>query len=455
MIEKSDSRASAGSNGPSAAGSRQRTSAPLELGVYRALTRMARPAAGLILKLRERRGKEDPARRSERVGVASVPRPHGIVIWVHAASVGETNSILPLVEQLGECRPDTTILLTTGTVTSARLVASRLPPRSVHQFVPLDAPQLVARFLDYWRPSLAVFTEQEIWPNLVVESRLRSIPLALVNGRMSAVSFARWQKRPRLARSLFSAFDIVLAQSEPFAERFRGVGAGAARCVGNLKIDAPPPPVDGATLAKLKSALGGRSCFLAASTHQGEEAIIAAAHRLIAARYPGLCTLIAPRHPERGAALVGQLQREGFSVARRSQGELPDAGTEIYVADTLGELGTLFAATRIAFVGGSLIPHGGQNPIEAVRHHAVVLTGPHRHNFDDSYDALFAHGAALEVNDAPSLASAVAGLLGDQARLDRMREHAVAALAELEGALGRTIAALLPMLPEARAAATA
>ena len=419
----------------------------MELAAYRAATWAARPAAGLILRMRERRGKEDPDRKDERLGLPSMARPDGDVVWVHAASVGEANSVLPLVEALGARRPGLTVLLTTGTVTSAQFLAPRLPAHAIHQYVPLDAPQLVLRFLAHWRPSLAVFTEQEIWPNLIVETRMRGIPLALVNARMSETSFERWQRRPALAKALFSSFSIVLAQSEAYAARFADLGAGAARPVGNLKIDSPPLPVKTADLARLEAALAGRPRFLAASTHDGEELIIAAAHQTLARRWPGFTTLIAPRHPERGPALAEALTAQGFAVARRSLGALPKPGTDIYIADTIGELGTFYAACPVAFIGGSLIERGGQNPIEAVRHNAAVLTGPNWTNFEDAYRALLSEDGALEVHTADELAARVGELLADPPALDRLRGNAEAALAALGGALERSLQALLPLLP--------
>jgi 3-deoxy-D-manno-octulosonic-acid transferase len=421
----------------------------LELRVYRALTGLAQPAVPLLLRYREARGKEDPSRRGERLGRASQPRPPGAIAWVHAASVGETSAVLPLIASLTGRRPGLSVLLTTGTLTSGRFAAGRLPPRTVHQYVPLDSPALVGSFLDHWRPSLGVFTEQEVWPNLVLEATGRQIPLALVNARMSDRSFARWQQRSGLAEALFSRFAVVLAQNERLAERFRLLGAARAMAVGNLKIDAPPPPVDPAAFERLAAALGARPRIVAASTHPGEETAVAAAHLSLRQAFPGLVTIVAPRHPERGAALVPELEAMGLTVALRSSGALPEPATDIYVADTIGELGTLYASARLAFVGGSLIPHGGQNPIEAVRHGAVVVSGPVTHNFADAYSALVAAGGAEIVPTADALGPALGKLLADPARLAAMRSRADAALAALSGALERTVAALLPFLPEA------
>lgn len=427
----------------------RRSDLGLVLSMYRALTSLARPAAGLILRHRERRGKEDPARRGERLGEAAALRPEGTIVWCHAASIGETNAILPLIGALMGARPDLRVLLTTGTVTSAQLAAGRLPPGAVHQYVPLDAPEFVGRFLDHWRPSLAVFTEQEIWPNLLFESHARGIPLALVNARMSQASFDRWQRRPRFASQLFSRFDLVLAQSEMLARQFSALGSSRAVTVGNLKIDAPPPPVDEVELRRLETGLAGRPVLVAASTHDGEEAIIGSAHRILADALKGFVTILAPRHPERGAAIAEMLQAQGLTVGRRSLGHMPADDTDIYIADTIGELGTLYALAPIAFIGGSLVERGGQNPIEAVRHGAAVLTGPHWSNFADAYGVLLERGGACEVRCADSLAKTVLALRGDPARLDGVRMRAAEALKSLSGALQRTLEALLELVPAA------
>jgi 3-deoxy-D-manno-octulosonic-acid transferase len=419
----------------------------LRLQAYRAITSLARPLAPLILKLRERRGKEDGARRAERLGRASLPRPAGQLAWFHAASVGETLSILPLITALGAERHALSFLLTTGTVTSARLAAERLPPRSLHQYAPLDVPQYVRSFLDHWRPDLAVFAESEIWPNLLMDVAQRGIPLALVNARMTQRSYRRWGRNRGVARALFGRFSLVLAQNEALARRFKSLGAVGAVTAGNLKIDTPPPPVDAAELERLEAAVAGRALFVAACTHEGEDSIVAEAHRRLSERLTGLVTIVAPRHPERGPAIADLLRSQGLKVARRALGELPDASCDAYVADTLGELGLLYKLAPVAFIGGSLVDRGGHNPIEAVRLGAMVITGPHWHNFADTYRALIDERAAAVVRTAEELADAAARLLADAAELAAMRERAEAALAGLSGALPRTVAALLRHLP--------
>lgn len=422
----------------------------LRLKIYRTAMSLLRPLTPLILKLRERRGKEDPERRGERLGVASLPRPDGVLVWVHAASVGETNAVLPVIETLTSTRPDIHVLLTTGTVTSASLAGRRLGPRCLHQYVPLDVPEYAARFLEHWRPDLAVYTESEIWPSLIIETSKRAIPIALVNARLSHRSRRRWQRAKGMAQPLFNRLDVVLAQSDRLAFGFAALGARRVESVGNLKIDAPPPPIDLAELERLTTALGGRHGYVAASTHEGEEEVVAQAHRQLAREFEGFCTIIAPRHPERGTPLAERLKELGFTIAQRSRGALPDARTDIYIADTIGELGTLYALSPVAFIGGSLVERGGQNPIEAVRHGAAVITGPHWQNFPDAYRTLLRHNGAIEIADAASLAAAVRGLLADPEELNRMREAATQALSTLSGALAKTVETLLSYLPDER-----
>lgn len=427
----------------------------LRLRTYRGLSRSIEPLLPMWLGWRERRGKEVGERRSERFGVASLPRPEGPLVWVHAASVGETNVALPLIAKLGEARPDLNFLITTGTVTSADLASRRLPRNTIHQFVPLDTPRFASSFLEHWRPSLAVFTESEIWPNLILETSARGVPIAVVNARMSQRSFSRWRKRARLARPLFNRIGLVLAQNERIARWFALLGARDVRNTGNIKIDSPPPPVSPEALASLRAAIGERPLFVAASTHPGEDEIVAVAHRLLAQKIPGHLTIIVPRHPDRGAAIAAMLEAQGLASRRRSLGEMPDSNTDIFIADTIGELGTFYALAPVALIGGSLVKHGGQNPIEAIRHGAAVLTGPETHNFADAYAALTKAEGAIVVTDAVSLAEAVQRLHGDAGELDAIRARAEGALASLAGALGRSTTALLALVAKTEETARA
>ena len=419
----------------------------LSLKAYQLATQLAAPIAPLLLAWRTRRGKEEPDRHPERYGTASLPRPSGFLAWFHAASVGEVNAALPVIDAIAKARPDVRILLTTGTVTSARQARVRLPKGALHQFVPLDRQGYLKRFLDHWRPDLCVLVESEIWPNLVLKTKARGVPLLLINGRMSASSFRAWRRRPGLSRPIFSAFDLVLAQNEALAERFARLGAMEARDAGNLKADAPPPPVDAASKAELANAISGRPVWLAASTHPGEDEVVATAHGMIKKALPDLLTVIAPRHPERGDAIAERLRAQGLHVTRRAGGGLPDANTDVYVADTIGELGLLYALAPVAFIGGSLARHGGQNPVEAIKLGASVLTGPNWLNFRDFYSELLKTGGAKEVADAETLAVAVLGLLQDTTQREQMMARADRTVAAMGGALPRTLDAIEAYLP--------
>ncbi|MEO1695267.1 MAG: glycosyltransferase N-terminal domain-containing protein, partial [Pseudomonadota bacterium] len=425
---------------------------PLPLGfrlrAYRALTNIGEPAAPLIIRYRERRGKEPSDRKRERFGYASHTRPDGPLIWFHAASVGETNAILPVLEAVRRNRPDHVMLLTTGTLTSAAIAAERLPTGTIHQFLPLDTRRAVKRFIGYWSPTLAVFTESEIWPNMIVALGAARVPIILANARMSARSYKRWRKSRSAARQLFSRFSLVLAQNEPLARRFRQLGARTVRPAGNIKIDAPRLPVDDAALADFKAALGGRPMWLAASTHEGEELVVLDAHAAAATEHTGLITVIVPRHPDRGDDVAQLARTRGLSVAQRSTGALPDITTEIYVADTLGELGLFYRAAPFAFIGGSIADRGGQNPIEAVRESTGILSGPRTYNFSDAYAALKRSEGARTVADADALAAHVIALLGDDVARARLAEGGSAALSKLTGALDATVAAILDHLDD-------
>jgi 3-deoxy-D-manno-octulosonic-acid transferase len=412
------------------------------LDLYRFATVAAAPAAHGLLALRRMRGKEDAARVSERLGIAQLPRPEGKLVWLHAASVGEAQSSLALIDRLLGLNPKLAVLVTTGTVTSAQLMAERLPPRAFHQFVPVDRPAWVRRFLDHWRPDLALWIESELWPNLVLETASRQVPMVLINARMSDRSFASWQRWPTVIRPLLRCFRRVLAQSEADAARFRTLGARDAFATGSLKYDAAPLPADTAELDRIERAIGARVHWLAASTHPGEEAKIAEAHRALARRHPTLLTVLVPRHPARGGEIAAQLRALGFSVALRSRAEPIAPTTEIYLADTMGELGLFYRLASIVFVGGSLVPKGGQNPLEPARLGCAILYGPHMDNFRAIAGDLIEAGAAEEVRSAAGLADAVSTLLDDEG----LRERRCAAARRTTDAGGGVIENVLAAL---------
>jgi 3-deoxy-D-manno-octulosonic-acid transferase len=425
------------------------------LALYRLATGVSGPLVEIALRRRARHDREDPARLAERRGLASAPRPPGALVWVHGASVGEALAILPLLGALLASRPRLEALVTTGTVTSARLMAGRLPLRARHQFAPVDRPAAWRSFLDHWRPQLALLVESELWPNLIMESRRRGVPLALINGRMSTRSARRWQRLPGVAAELLSEFELCLTQSAADRDRLRALGAREVRAIGNLKASAPPLPAPGAALTELVNALGGRPLWLAASTHPGEDRALLDAHRRLVARSPGLLTIIVPRHPERGPALAARLAEQDVAVALRSRREPPGQSCAVYVADTLGELGLFYRVAPIAFVGKSLVPEGGQNPLEAARLGCAVLFGPHMDNFEGLAASLLRAGGARRVADAGELAAVVALLLEAPAARADMAARARAAAASEAGALQATLAALAPLLERTLGAADA
>lgn len=414
------------------------------LWTYRLGVTLMTPAASGLLLWRRGKGKEDPTRLGERRGHAGRARPAGPLVWLHGASVGETLSILPLVERL--TRRGVTVLVTSGTRTSAQLVARRLPPGAIHQFMPLDVPLYIKRFLGHWRPDLALFAESELWPNFVHALDRRGVPLVLINARLSERSFRRWMRVPQAAEAMLSRFAFCLAQSPGDAERLQRLGAPRVSIAGNLKFDSPAPPADPRTVASLQALTAGRPVWMAASTHPGEEEAAIAVHRALVKRYPDLLTIVAPRHPQRGPDIAAMAQESGLVAVRRAEGMQPDRAVDFYVADTIGELGLFYRLVPLVFVGGSLVPHGGQNPIEPAKLGAAILHGPHVHNFTDVYAAIDRARGALPVNDARALAQALADLLSDPGRMRTMGRAGTAAVEGLGGALERTIRAIDPFL---------
>ncbi|UFN51212.1 3-deoxy-D-manno-octulosonic acid transferase [Roseomonas sp. OT10] len=415
--------------------------------LWSGVARVTAPLWRLHLRRRVAKGKEIAARLHERRGEGAA-RPPGPLLWLHAASVGESLSLLPLLEALDARRPDLHFLVTTGTVTSAELLLRRLPdslrPRVTHRFAPLDVPAWTARFLDGWRPDAGVFVESELWPNLLAAARRRGVPMALLNARLSARSARAWRWAPGLARRTLSTFHAVLAQTEEDAARLRELGAPAAEGAGNLKYAAAPLPCDTAELARLRRLLAGRPVLLGASTHPGEEALLALVQAELAGRLPGLLTILVPRHPERGAALARELP----GAVRRSEGRDPGPATGLWIADTLGELGLFYRLAGAAVIGKSLLPPGGgQNPLEPARLGCPVILGPHMQNFAAIADRLAGAGGAVRLPDAAALADAAAAVLTDPQHASRLRHAAGRIAAEAAGLADRMAAVVMELLP--------
>ena len=388
--------------------------ARLGLTAYRLATRAVGPLVPYLLSQRLKRGKEDEPRLNERQGIAALPRPAGPLIWIHAASVGESLSVLTLIDRLLAARADIHVLVTTGTVTSAHLMAERLPPRAFHQYVPLDHPRYCQRFLTHWKPDLGVWVESEFWPNLITTSDKQGVPLALINARITQKSFEGWQRFPKTIHDLVSRFSLVFAQDQASARRLSALGVTDATTPGNLKHDAAPLTAKSAEVTAMRQAIGLRPTWLATNTHEGEEMLAADVHEALAHRHGGLLTFIVPRHPARGNAIAKELRARGINVTQRSKGEQLKASTQIYLADTLGELGLFYRLTEIVFIGGTMGTLGGHNPFEPARLRSALIAGPSDYNFAEAF-ASFAEAKAMSrITNANELANTVSLLLNDE-----------------------------------------
>lgn len=410
--------------------------APLGILAYRAATAALAPAAPMILRRRKKQGKEHRDRAGERLGYADAPRPDGKLVWVHGASNGESLAALPLVEAL--TARGVNVLMTSGTVTSAELMQARLPAGAVHQFVPIDTPSATQRFLSYWKPDAGLFVDSDLWPNLILGAKAAGTKLALVNARMSQRSFEGWLWAKKTVGTVLSAFDVCLAQDEEIAARFRSLGAPDVRVVGSLKEDAPPLPCDSARLAELQAAIGARPVLLAAQTHPGEDETILPAHDALRHSYPNLLTVIVPRHPARGSdiAMLCDMRKS----ARRAASEPLASDTAVYIADTMGELGLFYRLAPLAFVGGTLVPVGGHNPLEPARLGCAVMAGPHTFNSVSAYAAIFAAQGLGLVQSSTDIAALAGRVFADPALAKSLGEAAARGAASLGGATEKTIA---------------
>ena len=385
-------------------------------------------------------------RAHEKLGHATEPRPGGDVIWFHAASVGESLSVLALINRMSIALPQAHFLITSGTATSAQLIAARLPRHTVHQFAPLDAPGPLKRFLSHWRPTAALFVESELWPQMLRRAADQGVKLALVNARLSQRSLAAWEKRPALSRYLFEVFGLILTQNDAMAEAMVRIHAPADRVARgiNLKAMAGALPVEEDLLFTCRATLGDRPVWIASSTHDGEEESVLRAHSALLKKHPDLCLILAPRHPERGEAVARLIEDAGLCYTQRTKGGLPEA--QVFLADTMGELGTWYQLSETVFLGGSLHPIGGHNPFEVAHAGAVVLAGQHVTNFAETYAELLHCGAAFLTSDADEISSRISNLLTD---LTARRDATVAAQTFAKGqddALDQIAARLIAIL---------
>ena len=395
------------------------------ISIYNTLIRILYPLViRRYIKKRQQNGKEDVKRFNERIGKPSMKRPEGKLIWFHGASVGESLSMLPLINKLLENYPDAHIMVTTGTVTSAEVMGKRLPERAFHQYIPIDNPKFGTRFIKHWHPDLVLWFESDLWPALLSGIKRKNIPLILVNGRISNKSFKRWQQFDFISKELLGCFTYCLGQSEEDAYRLRVLGAKDSMCLGNLKYAGINPPVDADKKAEILEQIEGRPLWAVSSTHSDEELKIGKFLKRVIEKVPGLMTIIAPRHPNRGPEIQAQLNELGLKTALRSKGEKISKTTDVYIADTIGEVGIWYDMAPIVFIGGSLIPHGGQNFMEPSRFRDAVLVGPHMHNFTDAMNRAKKADAVIQVNDVVELEEALLQLLTNKDLLEAKRSLA-------------------------------
>jgi 3-deoxy-D-manno-octulosonic-acid transferase len=416
--------------------------------LYRAATVFAWPLAKLIMRHRVKTGKEDGRRVGERFGEASVPRPSGPVIWVHAASIGETMSILPLVTRLLGDFQLAKVLITTGTVSSAKILEKGLSPRLIHQYVPIDRPSEIKSFLNYWNPDIAIWVESELWPNLVNAAQRRGMAMILVQGRMSARSFRRWSRLRSLIRPLLLGFKQVLVQTPKDAVRYRALGALDPIVTGTLKYSAPPLVVDDVKLNQIVSAIADRPCWVAASVHPREFDILREVHILVRKRFPDLLTIVVPRHPSAGAGIQHIFRNDKISCAVRSRQDDITKVTEVYIGDSLGELSIFYSLSPIAFIGGSLIPHGGQNPLEAIQLGCATIVGPHMFNFAEIISDLEFGKALLSICSAEGLAQEIAKLIGSPETAKELWSKQKAVISQREHVLDEVVVRIVEEIPQ-------
>ncbi len=412
--------------------------------LYCSATALIEPLAWNTVRKKLQAADVPETRQRERLGHASQPRPNGRLIWFHAASVGESLSVLSLIKRLGDRLPDAEFLITSGTPTSAALIEKRMPPRTRHQYPPLDTAGPVRRFLEHWQPDAGIFVESEIWPRLIVESGLRGMPLALLNARLSDKSVTGWKKRPKTARFLLGQFKVFLTQNKKTADNLLTMGADPDRVHAgtNLKAMSDPLPVDQETLEDIRTQIADRPIWIASSTHAGEEETVLAAHSELLERWPDLLLLLIPRHPERRTDVTDLIKNANLSFALRSAQQSIIGTTQVYVADTLGETGTWYALCPIVFLGGSLKEIGGHNPFEPAQAGAAVITGPGYFNFAETFAPLIEAGGAIEVQNISDLSNAVEYWLDDPKALDTARNAAQSCVNTQQSALDDVIQTL-------------
>jgi len=414
---------------------------------YTGLTKVLAPALPLWLKHRAKVGKEDPIRQSERFGQASITRPAGQLFWMHGASVGEVTMILPLIDKVLAEYPNAHVLVTSGTTTSAELMAKRLPASAFHQYIPLDTPKAVTAFLEHWKPDIAIWSESEIWPNLLLQTKARNIPMALINARMSEKSLNSWFKRRKSGLRLFGCFDVILAGDNPTANGLSKILGQKVESIGNLKNAASALSVNLNELAELKKSIGERPVWIAASVHQAESYSVLLAHEEVLKSFPEALLVYAMRHPTEKAVNNLKINSPNQIFVQRSNGGIPTKQTSVFLFDTLGEMGLSYSLSDVAFVAGSLRSDlMGHNPLEPARLNIPTVTGPYISSFEDTYAPFLESNAMIQIAESDQLGKTITAMLTSPKTRQEMISRASKIVNAQSDVLNRTIDAIKALL---------
>ncbi len=362
--------------------------------------------------VRKFRGKEDLYRFSERKGLATIDRPNGKLVWLHCASVGEAQSALPIIKKLIK-EIDANFLITTGTISSYQIIKKRVPKKVYHQYIPIDLNRYNKRFLKYWNPDLVLWFESELWPNILLLLQERNIKHLIINARMSEKSFQKWKYFPSTAKKILSGFDLCITQSKEDSIKFKFFGTENVIDLVNIKYFVPKLDVESDQLKFFTNSFKGRKVWLAASTHEGEELLVADIHISLSKKIPNLLTIIAPRHPNRRKSIEKMLLEKKLDFSIRSRGEIPDFKTDIYLADSIGEMGLWYSICKIVFLGKSIIGKGGQNPIEPSLFGCAVICGSHVENFSEVVRELLNVEAIIQIDSMEDIQNELFMLLNN------------------------------------------
>jgi len=401
------------------------TEIPFLMRAYLWFSKINGPLFRYLIQKRKAKGKEHPTRYTERFGHYTQARPKGRLIWFNAASVGEALALRPLIEALVYAETDVHVIVTTITVTSAEVLEKSLPERAIHQFSPVDTKRATQAFLMHWKPDFAIWCESELWPTMIHQTQSHGIPMCLINARISEKTERMWGRFPKTAHWMLSAFDYIFAQSSDMKNVLTDLGLNpdAIMVAGSTKESRSAMSYDTKAHSELGQLITGRPRWVAGSTHPGEDEIVLSAHDTILQTFARDCLLIlAPRHPDRASKIAKLATDLGLSVARRSQGDQITAQTQVYLADTIGEMGLWFSLSDIVFVGGSLVDVGGHNPYEPIAMGAAVITGPQIYNFQDIYDRLIDNSGCIVATDSETLSQTMIKLMQHDVRRKQIQD---------------------------------